>query len=121
MTTCRCGQPYGETVESRLNAVYRCVGDDDFFSPVFCSVECWNRYEKGCFFCGGTAHPATGHAYSTTALACRQCFVSFFSWYRARMHNPIAQIALEDRGDCTCPFGGPATWEKTCEFCKGYP
>lgn len=49
-----------------------------------------------CFFCKGPAHPATGHAYSATVLACRRCFMSFFAWYRARMHNPIAQAALED-------------------------
>ncbi len=49
-----------------------------------------------CFFCQGPAHPATGHAYSATALACRRCFMSFFAWYRARMHNPIAIVALAD-------------------------
>lgn len=47
-----------------------------------------------CFFCKGPAHPATGHAYNERVLACRNCFVRFFDWYRARMnHNPIALAA----------------------------
>jgi hypothetical protein len=29
--------------------------------------------EHPCFFCGGAAHPATGHAYSERVLACRRC------------------------------------------------
>ena len=50
-----------------------------------------------CFFCAGVAHPATGHAWTSSALACRRCYLDFFAWYRARMHNPIATVALADR------------------------
>lgn len=50
-----------------------------------------------CFFCGGAAHPATGHQYTPSVLACRRCFESFFKWYRARVnHNPIAMAAMVD-------------------------
>lgn len=35
-----------------------------------------------CFFCGGAAHPATGHAYSASVLAWRRCTVEAFSWVR---------------------------------------
>lgn len=31
-----------------------------------------------CFFCGGAAHPATGHAYSETVLSCRRCTIEAF-------------------------------------------
>lgn len=50
-----------------------------------------------CFFCNGPAHPATGHAYTPNVLACRRCFMAFFAWYRARMHNPITATALADK------------------------
>lgn len=47
-----------------------------------------------CFFCGGAAHPATGHAYSATVIACRNCFMEFFMWAKARInHNPLALAA----------------------------
>lgn len=36
--------------------------------------------ENPCFFCGGAAHPATGHAYSETCLACYRCTVEAFRW-----------------------------------------
>lgn len=49
-----------------------------------------------CFFCEGPAHPATGHAYSETCIACMRCYLEFFGWYRARMYNPIAKAALAD-------------------------
>jgi hypothetical protein len=50
-----------------------------------------------CFFCKGPAHPATGHQVTPTVLACRGCYLHFFHWYRARLHNPITIVALQDR------------------------
>ena len=50
-----------------------------------------------CFFCGGAAHPATGHRYTVNVLACRRCYEHFFRWYRARMRsNPIAHAAMKE-------------------------
>jgi len=36
-----------------------------------------------CFFCGGCAHPATGHAYSATVMACRRCTLELCRWLHA--------------------------------------
>lgn len=36
--------------------------------------------EHPCFFCGGAAHPATGHAYSERVLACRRCTQEAFAF-----------------------------------------
>jgi hypothetical protein len=50
-----------------------------------------------CFFCRSpAAHPATGHQVTPTVLACRECFLRFFSWYRARLRNPVTLAALAD-------------------------
>lgn len=40
-----------------------------------------------CFFCGGAAHPATGHAYSETVLACWRCTLEAWSWVRAHTNG----------------------------------
>lgn len=40
-----------------------------------------------CFFCHGPAHPATGCAWSATAIACRRCTVDFWRWFRAMQHR----------------------------------
>lgn len=40
-----------------------------------------------CFFCGGPAHPATGCQYSDNVVACRQCAVDFWAWFRAQQHK----------------------------------
>lgn len=37
-----------------------------------------------CFFCPGPAHPATGHQYTPTVLACASCTRDFFAWVRDR-------------------------------------
>ena len=50
-----------------------------------------------CFFCQGPAHPATGHQLTPTVLQCKRCFLHFWAWYRARLHNPIAIVALKDK------------------------
>jgi uncharacterized metal-binding protein YceD (DUF177 family) len=50
-----------------------------------------------CFFCEGPAHPATGHQVTPTVLQCQRCHREFIRWYRARMHNPIALVAIADR------------------------
>ena len=49
-----------------------------------------------CFFCHGVAHPATGHAYSATAIACGRCYREFLPWYRGRLRNPIAVAAVAE-------------------------
>lgn len=51
-----------------------------------------------CFFCGGAAHPATGHAYSERVLACGPCYREHMVWLKGRLHNPIAEAAVR-------PFG----------------
>ena len=33
-----------------------------------------------CNFCGGVAHPATGHAYGPRTIACRACTLDFWRW-----------------------------------------
>jgi hypothetical protein len=40
-----------------------------------------------CFFCGGAAHPATGHAYSETVLACRRCTLEAFSFVQGHTNK----------------------------------
>lgn len=49
-----------------------------------------------CFFCEGVAHPTTGHYVTPNVLQCGPCHREFIRWYRARMHNPIALVALQD-------------------------
>lgn len=43
--------------------------------------------EHPCFFCGGAAHPATGHAYSERVLACRRCTLEAFSFVRGHTNK----------------------------------
>lgn len=43
--------------------------------------------DNPCFFCGGAAHPATGHAYSERVLACRRCTLEAFSWVRGHTNK----------------------------------
>ena len=43
--------------------------------------------EHACFFCGGAAHPSTGHAYSERVLACRRCTLEAFTWVRAHCNR----------------------------------
>jgi hypothetical protein len=33
-----------------------------------------------CYFCGGAAHPATGHAYSENVLVCWRCTLETWAW-----------------------------------------
>jgi hypothetical protein len=40
-----------------------------------------------CFFCGGAAHPATGHAYSERVLSCRRCTLEAFSFVRGHTNK----------------------------------
>lgn len=50
-----------------------------------------------CFFCKDpSAHPATGSQVTPTVLACARCAREWMAWYRARMHNPIAVVAVRD-------------------------
>ena len=43
-----------------------------------------------CFFCASPAgHPATGHYVTERVFACRDCFLHFWAWFRARLHNPL--------------------------------
>jgi hypothetical protein len=51
-----------------------------------------------CFFCGGPAHPATGHAYSDTCMACGPCYREFLRFYRGRLANPIARASQGNYG-----------------------
>lgn len=43
--------------------------------------------DNPCFFCGGAAHPATGHAYSERVLACRRCTLEAFSFVRGHTNK----------------------------------
>lgn len=43
--------------------------------------------ENPCFFCGGAAHPATGHAYSPTCLACYRCTVEAFKFVQGHTNK----------------------------------
>lgn len=43
--------------------------------------------ENTCFFCGGAAHPATGHAYSATVLACHRCTVEAFRFVQGHTNK----------------------------------
>lgn len=47
--------------------------------------------ETPCFFCGGAAHPATGHAYSERVLACRRCTLEAFSFVREHTNKKAAR------------------------------
>ncbi len=40
-----------------------------------------------CFFCGGAAHPATGHAYSERVLACHRCTLEAFAFVRGHTNK----------------------------------
>ncbi len=44
-----------------------------------------------CFFCGGAAHPATGHAYSERVLACRRCTVEAFIFVQGHTNKKAAR------------------------------
>jgi hypothetical protein len=44
-----------------------------------------------CFFCGGAAHPATGHAYSETAIACRRCTLEAFSYVQGWTNHSVGR------------------------------
>ena len=43
--------------------------------------------ENPCFFCGGAAHPATGHAYSERVLACHRCTLEAFRWVKGHCNR----------------------------------
>lgn len=43
--------------------------------------------EHPCFFCGAAAHPATGHAYSPTCLACYRCTVEAFKFVQGHTNK----------------------------------
>jgi hypothetical protein len=43
--------------------------------------------DNPCFFCGGAAHPATGHAYSETCLACRRCTLEAFRFVQSHTNK----------------------------------
>lgn len=43
--------------------------------------------DNPCFFCGGAAHPATGHAYSATCLACRRCTLEAFRFVQGHTNK----------------------------------
>lgn len=43
--------------------------------------------EHPCFFCGGAAHPATGHAYSERVLACRNCTHEAFTFVQSHTNK----------------------------------
>jgi hypothetical protein len=40
-----------------------------------------------CFFCPGVAHPATGCQYSASVVACRDCVVKFWAWFREQQNK----------------------------------
>ncbi len=43
--------------------------------------------DNPCFFCGGAAHPATGHAYSETCLACHRCTLEAFRFVQGHTNK----------------------------------
>jgi len=47
--------------------------------------------QNPCFFCGGAAHPATGHAYSATVLACYNCTVEAFRFVVGHTNKKAAR------------------------------
>lgn len=38
-----------------------------------------------CISCKGVFHPATGHAFSETAMLCGRCALEFKNWLKGRM------------------------------------
>lgn len=40
-----------------------------------------------CFFCGGAAHPATGHRYSEHVLACKRCTLEAFRFVQGHTNK----------------------------------
>ena len=51
-----------------------------------------------CLFCGGSAHPSTGHQYTERVISCGPCYRQFLVWYKARLHNPVAEAATREPG-----------------------
>lgn len=47
--------------------------------------------QNPCFFCGGAAHPATGHAYSPTCLACYRCTIEAFKFVQGHTNKKAAR------------------------------
>lgn len=43
--------------------------------------------EHPCFFCGGAAHPATGHAYTARVLACYRCTKEAFAFVKSHTNK----------------------------------
>ena len=42
-----------------------------------------------CFFCPGVAHPSTGCQCSERVIACRDCVVTFWAWFREQQNKRV--------------------------------
>lgn len=45
-----------------------------------------------CFFCPSVAHEATGCVYAPNVLACRECTVEFWRWFRHNQNTRIRRV-----------------------------